>query len=901
MIRSARTLLTVGVLSFSAVAVPVVTSAQSTRVDTATQCPSKVTSVPSNADSLPWMSANYRAKFTPDQLAQQVLNCEIKLRPASTAFQAELAVVGLNKTNGKSFQNQNMWLANSAGVLVKQSDFTALGIPALTLEDGPGGIIYRPPARDPQPTNFPNELALAASMSPALAKTFGMQLGLEATQMHYMGVQAPDLNVDRIPNWGRIAETFGEDPVLAGEIGAQETIGLLQNTHVVVLKHFGLYGQETNRKTVNDVLTSSRAMYDTYVRSFAIATNAVAASPLVGNDRQVAMMCSYGKVNYSLACTNPIVDAALSHLPYSGIVRSDLDTLTPVHQLLHSGVQLVKPLVVNSFEPFSTVTASVRSDVSSAAEKVLAFMFSAGLVSANELSIAGKVAAMARSTHDAGISLANFIESRGAVLLKNAALAQPGSLPVTAADHRVVIVSPVDMYRTCRNLALALAKSVAIQTHCATWNSAFVAPRELFGALANTAGGRTMTATRSWVAPSTAHYLIETTAFGDASLTLNGSLIQSQPGRQEFKSGYYSTLSAVAGHSYSFKVTWNSVGPQVSITPLTAYEAAAKSAVAGASMAIVLVHDYAAEGMDRYQLGLPLGQDQIVSAVASVVPTSVGVMSSGPILMPWLNSVNSVTEFWNPVGVLPIDTVTNTLVPAYAAIFDGQTSPSGHLPVTFPADQNLSPMSLGTGANRFAYWPGTGGNANLNIAPLSGTEIGYGWYHAAGWPVLFPFGFGLTYATMTTNFNLSGSCTTASATSICLPVAVRLTNDVGRPARTSVQVYVAQPTNALLPRPALVLGDVSLLTCRDGTGLTGLCANGTTTTATVSALNVGAWDTVKSSYQFLPGCYSFVVASNANDAYAQLAGATATSTNVVHASAPFSSGTVLAKGPCAKI
>ncbi len=896
--RLARSVLSLSLFALGAAVVPVVTAAHAPRVDSPTQCPSKVTAIPANPDTLPWMSASYRAKFTAAQLAQQVLNCEVKLHPGATAFQAELSVVGLNKTNGKSFQNQNMWLASSSGRLMKQGDFNALGIPALTLEDGPGGIIYRPPARDPQPTNFPNELALAASMSPTLAKSFGVQLGLEANQMHYMGVQAPDLNVDRIPNWGRIAETFGEDPVLAGEIGAQETIGLLQNTHVVVLKHFGLYGQETNRKTVNDVLTSARSMYDTFIRPFVIATNAVAASPLVSHDRQVAMMCSYGKVNYALACTNPIVDSALSHLPYSGLVRSDLDTLTPVHQLLHSGVQLVKPLVVNSFEPFSTVTASVKNDVTTAALKVLTFMFSAGLVNTNELAVSAKVGVMSRSTHDAGISLANFIESRGAVLLKNGALAQPGSLPVTSADHRLVIVAPVDLFRTCRNLAVSMAKALKILTHCSTWNSSFVAPQQLFGTLANTAGGRTMSATRTWVAPTSGHYLIETTAFGDSALTLNGAPIQNLPGRQEFKSGYYSTLKAQAGHSYNFKLSWTSIAPKVTVTALASYEAAARSAVAGATMAVVLVHDYAAEGMDRYQLGLPLGQDQIVSAVSSVVPTSVGVMSSGPILMPWLNSVSSVTEFWNPVGVLPIDTVTNTLVPAYTAIFDGQTSPSGHLPITFPADQNLSPMSLGTGTKRFAYWPGTGGNANLNLAPLSGTEIGYGWYHAAGWPVLFPFGYGLTYATMSSTFDVTGSCALASVTSICLPVAVRLTNDVGRPARTTVQVYVSQPTSALNPRPTLVLGDVSLISCRDGSGLTGLCANSTTTTATVSSLNVGAWDNVTSTYHFLDGCYSFVVAANSADAYNQLASATSSSPTVVHATAPFSSATTLAKGPC---
>ena len=195
-------------------------------------CPVSLTSLPADPNTLPWEKSSYRANFTSYQLARQVMSCETKFRPAETAFYAEVALIGLNATPHFVFQNQNMWLADTAGVLTPQMDFANLGIPRLTFEDGPNGIYYHPPSSQFQPTVLTNELALAATMSPPLAQLYGNQLGQESTAFHYLGVQSPDLNLDRIPNWGRSPETFGEDPMLAGAMGSQETVGKIGRAHV---------------------------------------------------------------------------------------------------------------------------------------------------------------------------------------------------------------------------------------------------------------------------------------------------------------------------------------------------------------------------------------------------------------------------------------------------------------------------------------------------------------------------------------------------------------------------------------------------------------------------------------------------------------------------------------------
>ena len=860
-------------------------------------CPASVTAFPKDPNTLPWMDAAYRARFTARELAYQVYNCEKKLRPAETAFYAEVAMVGLNKTPNFAYENQNMWLADTAGTLTAQTDFSNLGIPALSFEDGPNGIYYHPPANQNQPTIFPNEMALAASMSPTLAEQYGAQLSAESASFHYMGVQSPDLNLDRIPNWGRSPETFGEDPVLAGEMGAQEAIGILQSSPIVVLKHFGLYGQDTNRKVVNFTLTGN-AMFDTYLRPFFIVTNEVAASSAVPAHRQVTMMCSYGDVNGVRSCISGALRNALTALPYSGIVRSDLDTVTPAFALLHAGVQLVKPLDVTAFSPYNAIPSLLRTDVAGSALRVLELMFAANLVNPADLAASKHLGILGTALHANGITVANLVEARGAVLLKNNAFATPGSLPVTSSESKVAIVAPSDLSATCRSMATDISAMMHNNATCTLWSIAQPRPTVLMAGLPNSPSGLQFTASRKWTAPLTGPFVISTGCYGETSLFVDGKNIQNEPGFTLFYDTHYVNLDAVKGHTYNFTATWQNVAPTVSISSMAPAITAAVKGAAGASMVIALAHDLGREGMDRTSLALPYGQDSVIRALAAAAPTSVGLITTGPVLMPWLSLVDSVIEFWNSVGNLPVDSVANGFTYTYSRLLDGHLSPSGHLPITFPADENQSPMSIGNGPYRWGFWPGVHGIARLNYAPVNGSEIGYQWYRSQNWPVLFPFGWGLTYATMKPSIDTGASCPLSpNAQAICIPLLVNLTNDHGLPARTALQIYVAQPNSTANPRVPLVFGGFSFVNCRDSNGLTGQCNGTTDFNTTISALDVGAWSTASSSFQFLPGCYSFVVANDEANAMTILANGSPSS-QVVHATAPFSSATTLIPGAC---
>ena len=90
---------------------------------------------------------------------------------------------------------------------------TRLGIPLLVHEESVAGYL----ARDA--TVFPQALALACSWDPALLSEVG---GVIREQMVAVGARltlAPVLDVARDPRWGRVEETYGEDPVLCGTLG----------------------------------------------------------------------------------------------------------------------------------------------------------------------------------------------------------------------------------------------------------------------------------------------------------------------------------------------------------------------------------------------------------------------------------------------------------------------------------------------------------------------------------------------------------------------------------------------------------------------------------------------------------------------------------------------------------
>src|SRR6185437_6009479 len=231
---------------------------------------------------------------------------------------------------------------------------------------------------------------------------------------------------------------------------------------------------------------------------------------------------------------------------------------------------------------------------------------------------------------------------------------------------------------------------------------------------------------------------------------------------------------------------------------------ASAAAVAKQSqVAIVFVTQHESEGVDVPNLSLPNNQDALIEAVAAANPHTIVVLETGgAVLMPWINKVAGVVEAWYP-GIRGSE--------AIASLLFGDVNPSGKLPLTFPKSEADLPHPIHVGPPKpdadhpipkLAGAPGLIGMAMgigsfFDVQYDEGLKVGYKWYDAEKKPVLFPFGYGLSYTTFTySGLNVtSGERATVSFT----------VKNTGKRAGTEIaQVYASLPQSAGEPPNRLV-------------------------------------------------------------------------------------------------
>jgi len=125
---------------------------------------------------------------------------------------------------------------------------TRLGIPAEFTNEGVRGANYR------KTVNFPADIALGASWDRDLLTAVGNVVASEGKAVGYRSIYAPILDLARDPRWGRVVETYGEDPYLVSELGIRMTKAIQSHGIVSVAKHFGVYsepkgGRDGNART----------------------------------------------------------------------------------------------------------------------------------------------------------------------------------------------------------------------------------------------------------------------------------------------------------------------------------------------------------------------------------------------------------------------------------------------------------------------------------------------------------------------------------------------------------------------------------------------------------------------------------------------------------------------------
>ncbi len=205
-----------------------------------------------------------------------------------------------------------------------------LGIPSLRLADGPPGVLTRVPAMAITAT-----MGLAATFSKEDARQNGITIAREDRSHGIDVALQPFINIDRDVTFRRGYNTFGEDPLLTGEIGAAEVQGIQCLEVMAMAKHYIAFDSNgsSDHSTYN-VDVEPQAMHEIYLAPFVDAIHAEVAS----------IMCSYNKVNGQYACGNSdtLIKILRDELHFQGFVTSDWGA-THATTFINNGLDIEMP------------------------------------------------------------------------------------------------------------------------------------------------------------------------------------------------------------------------------------------------------------------------------------------------------------------------------------------------------------------------------------------------------------------------------------------------------------------------------------------------------------------------------------------------------------------------------
>ena len=220
----------------------------------------------------------------------------------------------------------NPALAAKAGNALQKyvMENTRLGIPLFLAEEAPHGHMAI------GTTVFPTGIGMAATWSPQLINEVGKAIGKEIRLQGGHISYGPVLDLARDPRWSRVEETFGEDPVLTGEIGKAMVAGLgggdLSRPYstLATLKHFLAYGISESGQNGNPSFAGVRELHENFLPPFRQAINAGALSVMTSYNSMDGIPCT---ANHYL-----LTELLRDEWKFKGFVVSDLYSIEGIHQ-----------------------------------------------------------------------------------------------------------------------------------------------------------------------------------------------------------------------------------------------------------------------------------------------------------------------------------------------------------------------------------------------------------------------------------------------------------------------------------------------------------------------------------------------------------------------------------------
>jgi len=614
---------------------------------------------------------------------------------------------------------------------------TRLGIPVIVHEESAGGFCHR------DATTFPQGIGLAATWNPALVKQMAEVIRAQMMAVGARHALAPVLDVARDPRWGRVEESYGEDPVLSGIIGTAYVQGLqgndLANGVAATGKHFLGYALSEGGRNWGPVQLGPRELRETYAEPFAA---------VIRNAGLATVMNSYTSVDGLPCAGSPAIlnDLLREELGFDGVVVADYGAVrmlmdhhhvaaTPgeaARMALQAGLDMELPTMDCYGAPLRAEIEAGRVSlgaVDTAVRRVLRLKFLLGLF---ENPYVDEQAAGAVFQTSEQRALARQGAAESIILLSN-----DGVLPIAPTVKRIAVIGPgADDERL-------LQGDYHYPSHL---EMIYQAPENL------EATGLVVPKARGSYAPGP-YFAPHVTPLAGLRAALGEDV------EVRYAKGCEVLGDDLSGLVEAVKVARDS---ELAIVVVAGRSGLLRSATVG-------------EGNDATRLDLTGVQEELVEAIASTGTPVVVVVLSG--------RVHTLTEIAGRANALlqlfpPGEEGGNGL----ADVLTGRVNPSGRLPVSIPRSVGQIPNYAATRA---------GGDHVMFFGDYTDSPV----------TPLFAFGHGLSY----TSFVYSNLRIQAKTTTEPIEVSIQVGNSGERAGEEVVQLYyrdvvasVARPQRMLL-------------------------------------------------------------------------------------------------------
>ena len=619
------------------------------------------------------------------------------------------------------------------------------GVPAIIQNESSSGTV----AADG--TIFPVPIALASTFEPALSRAMGKVIGDEGKAIGVHAMMSPVADVNRDARWGRVDETFGEDPLVCARFTSEEVCGIQGDDYTkrcaALAKHWVAYGASEGGVNCSTINIGPKEIFEVYATPFAAA--------IKEHDMQ-SVMVTYSEIDGRPMSVNEEYTQKIlrDDLGFRGIAVCDgmsIPRVIETQGMYASREELAGAALkagIDADTMFTTVYNHIvdgvkqglvdEHDLDEAVLRTLTFREEMGLLD-NPFVDPDK----AQAVYDdpKADELSAEIAQKSITLLKN-----DGILPLKNEAKKIAVIGP---------FADRLAPFFGGYAYPAMMGSFLemcVNPE-----VAVTMEGFQEIAEKMFDIPS-----MKAKMYKDPSKSFAENF-------DDYLHESLGTITLVDALKQALpEITFISYGASLNTSAYLQRIEEAKTAAQDADIVIFAVGEItgqgkdatSGEGINHPDLTLPFHQQELIEAIHAIGKPSIMVLFNGrPLALAESEPlVNAIVEAWypGPAGGKPV-----------ANVLSGAYNPQGHLPVTFPQISAQCPI----------YYGHKTGSGYINIKQKPEPSV---------MQPLYPFGHGLSYTTFAiTDLHHD----TAVETGDKFKVSVMITNTGEVAGSDVVQVY----------------------------------------------------------------------------------------------------------------